>query len=105
TKAVHENDKGRFLEVLEFGRFHLAINLRQRLLATHREDRVPKGNENSDDSDDAQPVEITRPQALSESGIGDKTERIYFVVRIVRVEVALRLKGGAERNRIPRQSG
>src|SRR5262249_43276579 len=41
----HANDGGRDLQVLEFGIRDLAVDLRQRLEATHRQQRVTKGND------------------------------------------------------------
>ena len=48
--------KAAFLKFVQLGRLHLAIDLGQRLLAAHRQDRVAEGDQDADDADQAQPV-------------------------------------------------
>ena len=43
-QAVEEDDEGRLLEVLQLRRLDLAIDLGQRLLAAHRQDRMAEGD-------------------------------------------------------------
>ena len=44
-QAVEEDDEGGLLEVLQLGRLDLAVDLGQRLLAGHRQDRVAEGDQ------------------------------------------------------------
>ena len=55
-EAVDEDDEGGLLEVLQLGRLDLAVNLGQRLLAAHRQDRMAEGDEDADHADQAQPI-------------------------------------------------
>ena len=55
-QAVDEDDEGRLLEVRQLRRFDLAVDLGQRLLAAHGQDRMPEGEQQADHADDAHPV-------------------------------------------------
>ena len=47
-QAVDEDDEGRLLEVLHLGRFDLAVDLGEGLLAAHGQDRMSEGHEQAD---------------------------------------------------------
>ena len=55
-QAVDEDDEGRLLEVRQLGRLDLAVDLGQRLLAAHGQDRMAEGDEDADHADQAEPV-------------------------------------------------
>ena len=64
-QAVSEDDEARLLEVRQLRRLDLAVDLGQRLLAAHRQDRVAEGDDDADEADQAQPTradcEAARP--------------------------------------------
>ena len=45
-----------FLKFCSFGDFDLAVDLGQRLLAAHRQDRVAEGDDDADHADQAEPI-------------------------------------------------
>ncbi len=75
-QAVEEDDEGGLLEVLQLRRLDFAVNLGQRLLAAHGQDRVAEGDEDAEQADQAQPVgrgfaadvaqRLRRPRVLQE---------------------------------------
>src|SRR5262249_59719984 len=77
NQAVDENDERRSLEVLKLGRFDFAVYLRQGLLAAHRQDRMPEGNE--------QPQ---YPHSAQEPKAAQKTKRVVWPVDIQPRDVA-----------------
>ena len=70
-QAVDEDDERRLLEVRQLGRFDLAIDLGQRLLAAHGQDRMAEGDQDADDADEAQPVadSVNVPKLPSRGGV------------------------------------
>ena len=55
-QAIEEDDERRLLEIAQLGRLDFAIDLGQRLLAAHGQDRVAEGDQHADHADDAPPV-------------------------------------------------
>ena len=55
-QAIGKDDEADLLEVLELRRFHLAIDLRERFLAAHGEDRVAKGDDDAESADQTEPT-------------------------------------------------
>ena len=55
-QAVDEDDERRLLEIRQLRRFDLAIDLGQRLLAAHGQDRMAEGDQQADHADDAPPA-------------------------------------------------
>ncbi len=49
-EAVNEDDEGGALEIPHLGRFHFAVNLSQRFLAAHRQDRMAERQEQAEKS-------------------------------------------------------
>ena len=60
-QAVDENDHAGAQQILELGRLDLAIDLGQRFLARHREDRMAERDQNSQSADRARTREMLEP--------------------------------------------
>ena len=65
NNAVDEDDERGLLEVEHLRRFDFAINLGQRLLAAHRQDRMPERDQEAQDADAAQ--EIAEREEIEEA--------------------------------------
>ncbi len=77
-QAVNEDDEGGFLEVGQLGRFDFPVDLGQRLLAAHRQDGVPEGNEQTEQADQAQPVfTVHTAQLLGQRRFAQEAGRVY----------------------------
>ena len=105
--AVEEDDQGRALEVLELGALDLAIDLGQRLLAAHRQDRVSERHDDADDADQAQPVAVDRLRAerVAQRRLADESQGIDLLAERVehRLAVGVDLLGqvGRRRGQVP----
>ena len=55
-QAVSKDNKPNLLEVRQLRRLDFAVDLRERLLAAHRQNRVPKRDEDADESEQAEPT-------------------------------------------------
>ena len=76
-QAVEEDDERRLLEVLQLGALDLAVDLRQRLLAAHRQDRVAERDEDAEHPDQAQPVDRGRAASVvADRRPADEAERV-----------------------------
>jgi len=60
-QTVDEHDERRLLEVPQLGRLDLAVDLGQRLLAAHRQDRVPESDQDAEKADLPHPVSAVQP--------------------------------------------
>src|SRR2546429_8155886 len=60
-QTVDENDRPGFFEVRELRAFDFAIDLRQRLLSTHREDGVAQSDEDGDDAEHVGKAAVREP--------------------------------------------
>ena len=81
-EAVDKDDESRLLEVLHFGRFHLAVDLGQRLFAAHRQDRMPEGDQQADHADDAHPVaRLSQLRGQPGEPAGDCPQRVLLLFR------------------------
>ena len=71
-QTIDKDDERGLLEIEELGAFHLAIDLRERLLAAHRQDRVAEGDRHADQPEHAEPVSghAFRTQAIRQSWCG-----------------------------------
>src|SRR5262245_39326568 len=55
-QAVEKDNERSFLEIWQFWRLDLAIDLRERLFAAHREVRVTEGDDDAYDAEESQPI-------------------------------------------------
>ena len=73
--------KPTFLKLRQLGRLDLAVDLRQRLLAAHRQDRMAERDHDADRADQAEPIG-RMPQRLGERWkFAQPTERILLLAR------------------------
>ena len=77
-QAVDEDDERRLFEVWQLGRFDLAVDLGQRLLAAHGENRMSEGDDQAEEPHHAEPMGAV-PQRLGYRGeIAEEAERIFL---------------------------
>src|SRR4029077_19484949 len=80
-QTVGEDYEGGLFEILQFWRFDLTIDLGHRLFAAHRQNRVPEGQDQTENPDEAQgAVDLTKSRGKSGTHSRQKAERVFLMM-------------------------